>query len=122
MISPTGVLHTVHPNIVDNIIIKHALSDHPPILTIIKIKHIYKLQQYRHTYTNYKKADWTTHTKDTEAAFSDTRIPTQQTRYSPISSYKQTDTTYRKANYLKITSFYCPVHITTKLTHKKQHQ
>ena len=54
---------------------------------------------------NYKKADWTTHTKDTEAA-----------------SYKQTDTTYRKANYLKITSFYCPVHITTKLTHKKQHQ
>ena len=71
---------------------------------------------------NYKKADWTTHIKHTEPAFSDTRTPTQQTRYSPIPSYKQTDTTYRKAKYLKITSFYCPVHITTKLTHKKQHQ
>ena len=37
---------------------QHALlSDHLPIITTINIRHDYKLQQNRRTFTNYKKAD-----------------------------------------------------------------
>ena len=56
---------------------QHALSsDHLPIITTINIRHDYRLQQNRQTFTNYKKADWTQFTKDTESAFAQTTIPT----------------------------------------------
>ena len=52
---------------------QHALSsDHLPIITTINIRHDYKLQQNRRTFTNYKKADWTQFTEDTESAFAQT--------------------------------------------------
>ena len=40
------------------------------------IRHDYRLQQNRWTFTNYMKADWTQFTEDTESAFSQTTIPT----------------------------------------------
>ena len=56
--------------------IHHALSsDHLPIMTTINIRHNFRLQTYRRTFTNYKKANWTQFTKDTELAFSQTTIP-----------------------------------------------
>ena len=56
---------------------QHALSsDHLPIITTINIRHDYRLQQNRLTFTNYKKADWTQFTEDTESAFAQTTIPT----------------------------------------------
>ena len=56
---------------------QHALSsDHLPIITTISIRHDYILQQNRHTFTNYKKADWTQFTVDTQSAFAQTTIPT----------------------------------------------
>ena len=55
---------------------QHALSsDHLPIITTIKIRHDYRLQQNRRSFTNYKKADWTQFTEDTESAFAQTTIP-----------------------------------------------
>ena len=56
---------------------QHALSsDHLPIITTINIRHDYRLQQNRRTFTIYKKADWTQFTEDTESAFAQTTIPT----------------------------------------------
>ena len=56
---------------------QHALSsDHLPIITTINIRHDYRLQQNRRTFTNYKKADWTQFTEYTESAFAQTTIPT----------------------------------------------
>ena len=56
---------------------QHALSsDHLPIITTINIRHDYRLQQNRRTFTNYKKADWTQFTEDTESACAQTTIPT----------------------------------------------
>ena len=56
---------------------QYALSsDHLPIITTINLRHDYILQQNRRTFTNYKKADWTQFTKDTESAFAQTTIPT----------------------------------------------
>ena len=56
---------------------QHALSsDHLPIITTINIRHDYRLQQNRRTFTNNKKADWTQFTEDTECAFAQTTIPT----------------------------------------------
>ena len=56
---------------------QHALSsDHLPIITTINIRQDYRLQQNRRTFTNYKKADWTQFTEDTESALSQTTIPT----------------------------------------------
>ena len=56
---------------------QHALSsDHLPIITTINIRHDYRLQQNRRTFTNYKKADWTQFTEDIESAFAQTTIPT----------------------------------------------
>ena len=49
---------------------------HLPIITTINIRHDYRLQQNRRTFTNYKKADWTQFTEDTESAFAQTTIPT----------------------------------------------
>ena len=58
-------------------ITQHALSsDHLPIITTINIRHDYRLQQNRRTFTSYKKADWTQSTEDTESAFAQTTIPT----------------------------------------------
>ena len=56
---------------------QHALSsDHLPIITIINLRQYYRLQQNRRTFTNYKKADWTQFTEDTECDFAQTTIPT----------------------------------------------
>ena len=56
---------------------QHALSsDHLPIITTINIRHDYRLQQNRRTFTNYNKADWTQFTEDTESVFAQTTIPT----------------------------------------------
>ena len=56
---------------------QHALSsDHLPILTTIKIRHVYRLQQNRRTFTNYKKAYWTQFTEDTESALAQNTIST----------------------------------------------
>ena len=56
---------------------QHTLSsDHLPIITTINLRHDYRLQQNRRTFTNYKKADWTQFTEDTESAFAETNIPT----------------------------------------------
>ena len=56
---------------------QHALSsDHLPIITTINIRHDYILQQNYWTFTNYKKADWTQFTEDTESAFAQTTIST----------------------------------------------
>ena len=49
--------------------------DHLPIMTTINIRHNFRLQTYRQTFTNYKKANWTQFTIDTELAFSQTTIP-----------------------------------------------
>ena len=46
------------------------------IITTINIRHDFRLQQNRQTYTNYRKADWTQFTEDTESAFAKTTIPT----------------------------------------------
>ena len=54
----------------------HALSsDHLPIMTTINIRHNFRLQTYRRTFTNYKKANLTQFTKDTALAFSQPTIP-----------------------------------------------
>ena len=56
---------------------QHALSsDHLPIITTFNIRHDYRLQQNRRTFTNYNKADWTQFRADTESAFAQTTIPT----------------------------------------------
>ena len=42
----------------------HTLnSDHLPIITTINTRTKYKLQQSRHTFTNYRKANWTQSTR-----------------------------------------------------------
>ena len=46
------------------------------MITTINIRHNYRLQQNRRTFTNYKKADWTQFTEDTESAFAQTTILT----------------------------------------------
>ena len=46
------------------------------IITTINIRHDYRLQQNRRTFINYKKADWTQFTEDTESTFAQTTIPT----------------------------------------------
>ena len=78
----TTLPHTSSPNIttVSNTLYnrtswttQHALSsDHLPIITTINIRHHYRLQQ--NPRTNYKKADWTQFTEDTESAFAHTTI------------------------------------------------
>ena len=56
---------------------QHSLSsDHLPIIYTINIRHDYRLQQNRRTFTNYKKADWRQFTEDTESVFAQTTIPT----------------------------------------------
>ena len=55
----------------------HPLSlDHLTIITTIKIRHDYRLQQNRRAFANYNKADLTQFTEDTEYAFAQTTIPT----------------------------------------------
>ena len=44
-------------------------------MTTINIRQKFRLQTYRQTFTNYKKANWTQFTKDTELAFKQTTIP-----------------------------------------------
>ena len=55
---------------------QHALSsDHLPTITTINIRHDYRLQQNRRTFTKYKKADWAQFTEDTESTFTQATIP-----------------------------------------------
>ena len=55
---------------------QNALSSgHLPFITTINIRHDYRQQQYRRTFTNYKTADWAQFTEDTESAFAQTTIP-----------------------------------------------
>ena len=85
-VSNTTLQHTSSPDIttVSNTLYnrtswttQHALSsDHLPIITTINIRHDYRLQQNRRTFTNYKKADWTQFTEVTESAFGQTTIST----------------------------------------------
>ena len=64
---------------------QHALSsDHLPIITTNNIRHDYRLQQNRQTVTNYKKADWTQFTEDTESAFAQTTIHTANRIFTNI--------------------------------------
>ena len=54
----------------------HTLNlDHLHLITTINTRTKYKLQQNRHTFTNYRKANWTQFTTDTEATFSDIQPP-----------------------------------------------
>ena len=69
-----GVQHTVQPHSMDNS--TRTIITPLPIITTINIRHDYRLQQNRRTFTNYKKADWTQFTEDTESAFVQTTIPT----------------------------------------------
>ena len=56
---------------------QHALSsDHLPVVSTINLRHDYKLQQNRRTFTNYKKADWTKFTEDIKSAFAQNTIHT----------------------------------------------
>ena len=65
-------------------------SDHLPIITTINIRHDYRLQQNRQTFTNYKKADWTQFTEDTEFAFAQSTIPTNiHTANRSLQSYQR---------------------------------
>ena len=81
----------------------HALnSDHLPIITTINTRTKYKLQQNRHTFTNYRKTNWTQSTTDTEVAFSDIQPPPDihtATPFSQTSSSTQTSTTSQKDRY-----------------------
>ena len=56
---------------------QHTLSsDHLPIITTINIRHDYRLQQIRRTFTNLMQADWTQFTEYTESGFAQTTIHT----------------------------------------------
>ena len=69
---------------------QHALSsDHLPIITTINIRHDYRLQQNRRTFTNYKKSDWIKFTEDTESAFAQITIST-----SIHTAYRISQTSY----------------------------
>ena len=64
---------------------QHALSsDHLPIINTINIRHDCRLQQNRRTFTNYKKADWTQFTEDTESAFIQTTVSTANIIFTNI--------------------------------------
>ena len=49
---------------------------HLPIIATINIRHDYRLQQNRRTFTNYKKADWTQLRKTQSPLSQQTTIPT----------------------------------------------
>ena len=91
---------------------QHALSsDHLPIITTINIRHDYRLQQNRRTFTNYKKADWTQFTEDTQSAFTQTIIPTSIhtaniifTNHHP--DRRQTNTIYQRVRCITIAGCY----------------
>ena len=55
---------------------QHTISSQLPIITTINIRHDYRLQQNRRTFTNSKKTDLTQFTEDTESAFAQTNTPT----------------------------------------------
>ena len=57
---------------------------HLPIITTINIRYDYRLHHNRPTFTNYKKADWTQFTEDTESAFAQTTIHTANRIFTNI--------------------------------------
>ena len=99
---------------------QHALSsDHLPIITIINIRHNYRLQQKRRTFTNYKKADWTQFTEDTESALAQTTIPNNIHTANIISTniILMEDKGKMHSNCRLL-----PEYIVCKITQKKQHK
>ena len=70
--------HQMSPRCLTHCITGHSgqLKTHLPIITIINIRQDYRLQQNQRNFTNYKKADWTQFTEDTESAFAQITIPT----------------------------------------------
>ena len=91
---------------------KHALSsDHLPIITTINIRHDYRLQQNRRTFTNYKKADCTKFTEDIESAFAQTTIPTNihtaNKIFTNIILMAETSTAYQRERCIAIAGS-CP--------------
>ena len=64
---------------------QHVLSlDHVPIINTINIRHDYRLQQNRWTFTNYKKADSTQFMEETEFGFAQTNIYTANRIFTNI--------------------------------------
>ena len=99
---------------------QHALSsDHLPIITTINIRHDYRLQQSRRPFTNYKKADWTQITEDTESRFRSDHHNHQYTHCQHIFYKDHTDG--RQAQHTKGQDAYqlqdLPAHIVAK-SHK----
>ena len=82
-------------------------SDHLTIITTINIRHDYRLQQKRRTFTNYKIADWTQFTEGTESAFAQTTkpptytLPTYQTIHKHCQAHNKQDTLTEQHTYYK---------------------
>ena len=98
---------------------QHALSsDHLPIITTLNIRHDYRLQQNRRTFTNYKKP--TGHnSRDTESPFDHTTIPANiHTANRIFTNVLMADK--HKIPKGKMHSIYMllPDHIVHKITHK----
>ena len=95
---------------------QHALSsDHLPILTTINIRHDYRLQQTRQTFTNYKKADWTQFTE--ESAFAQTNIHTAKLIFTNI--ILMTDKHNIQKSKMHSNCRLLPDHIVCKITQRK---
>ena len=99
---------------------QHALSsDHLPIITTINIRHDYRLQKKRRTFTNYKKTDWTQFTKRDRVRFRSDHHTHQHTHCQP-NFYKHTDGRQAQIPKGKIYSNYrlLPDHIVCKITQR----
>ena len=76
---------------------QHALSSgHLLSIITINMRHDHRLQQNRHTFTNYKNAYWIRFTEDTEFAFTQTTTYTLPIKSSQKSFCRQTSTIYQK--------------------------
>ena len=96
-------------------------SDHLPIIKTINIRHDYRLQQMRRTFTNYKKSDLTQFTEDTESDFAQTILPTNINTDNKI--FTHIILMAAKHNIQKV-KMHCncrlllPGHIVCKITHR----
>ena len=104
---------------------QHVLSsDHLSIITTINIRHDYRLQQNRRTFTNYKKADWTQFTEDTVRFRSDhhtTNIHTTNIIFTNIVLMADKHNIPKGKMYSNCRLL--PDHIVCKINHlKKQHK
>ena len=74
--SPTRLPGIANPSSPDVSLASASLITSTNWQTKTNLGYDYRLQQNRRTFTNYKKADWTQFTEDTESAFAQTTIPT----------------------------------------------